>query len=65
MILKTKNILFKIHVLFNIYKNMNKDKEELFLELCNSIYETFIDKQMRSIKDLRNPNLLLTLLKEM
>jgi hypothetical protein len=44
---------------------MNKDKEELFLELCNSIYETFIDKQMRSIKDLRNPNLLLTLLKEM
>ena len=44
---------------------MNKEKEEIFLDLCNTIYETLTHKQIRSIKELRNPNLLLSLLKEM
>ena len=44
---------------------MNIEKEEIFLDLCNTIYETLNHKQIRSIKDLRNPNLLLSLLKEM
>ena len=44
---------------------MNKDKEEIFFELCNSIYDTLSNKPIRSIKELRNPNLLLNLLKEM
>ena len=44
---------------------MNKEKEGIFFELCNSIYETFSIKQIHSIKNLRNPNILLTLLKEM
>lgn len=44
---------------------MNKEKEEIFLDLSNTIYETLSHKQIRSIKDLRNPNLLLSLLKEM
>ena len=44
---------------------MNKEKEDIFLDLCNTIYETLTHKQIRSIKDLRNPNLLLSLLKEM
>ena len=44
---------------------MNKEKEEIFLDLCNTIYETLANKNIRSIKDLRNPNLLLSLLKEM
>ena len=44
---------------------MKKEKEKLFLDLCNTIYETLSHKQIHSIKDLRNPNLLLCLLKEM
>jgi len=44
---------------------MNKEKEELFLDLCNSIFDSLSHKQIRSIKDLRNPNILLSLLKEM
>ena len=44
---------------------MNKEKEEIFLDLCNAIYETLSHKQIRSIIELRNPNLLLSLLKEM
>ena len=44
---------------------MNKDKEEIFLNLCNSIYETFSIKLIHSIKELRNPEILLALLKEM
>ena len=44
---------------------MNKETEEIFIELCNSIYEIFSIKQIHSIKDLRNPNMLLSLLKEM
>ena len=44
---------------------MNKEKEKIFFYLCNSIYETFSVKQINSIKDLRNPDIFLTLLKEM
>ena len=44
---------------------MNNDKEEIFFDLCNSIYETFSINIIHSIKDLRNPKILLTLLKEM
>jgi hypothetical protein len=44
---------------------MNKDKEEIFFELCNAIYEIFSINQIHSIKDLRKPNILLSLLKEM
>ena len=44
---------------------MNKEIEEIFTELCNSIYEIFSIKQIHSIKELRNPNILLPLLKEM
>jgi len=44
---------------------MNKEKEELFLDLCNSIFDSLSHKPIRSIKDLRNPNMLLSLLKEM
>ena len=44
---------------------MNKGKEQIFFDLCNSIYEVFTIKKINSIKDLRNPNILLSLLKEM
>ena len=44
---------------------MNKDKEEIFFELCNAIYEIFSINQIHSIHDLRKPNILLSLLKEM
>ena len=44
---------------------MNKEKEELFLDLINSTYEALSNKEIHSIKDLRNPNILLSLLKEM
>ena len=44
---------------------MNKQKEVLFLDLCNSIYDTFSHKKIHSIKELRNQNILLSLLKEM
>ena len=44
---------------------MNKEKEKIFFDLCNSIYETFSIKQFHSIKDIRNPVILVTLLKEM
>jgi len=44
---------------------MDNEKEEIFIELCNSIYEIFSIKQIHSIKELRNPNILLPLLKEM
>ena len=44
---------------------MNKETEEIFIELCNFIYEIFSIKQIHSIKDLRNTNILLALLKEM
>ena len=44
---------------------MNKDKEKIFFELCNAIYEIFSINQIHSIQDLRKPNILLSLLKEM
>ena len=44
---------------------MNKEKEDLFLDLCNSIYDNLSSRQIRSIKDLRNTNLLISLCKEM
>jgi len=44
---------------------MNKDKKEIFFELCNAIYEIFSINQIHSIQDLRKPNILLSLLKEM
>ena len=44
---------------------MNKDKEGIFFELCNTIYEIFSINQIHSIQDLRKPNILLSLLKEM
>ena len=44
---------------------MNKEKEKLFIDLYNTIYESLSHKQIHSIKELRNPNLILTLLKEM
>lgn len=44
---------------------MNKQKEELFLDLSNSIYDTLSHKKIHSIKELRNQNILLSLLKEM
>ena len=44
---------------------MNKDKEEIFFELCNAIYELFSINQIHLIQDLRKPNILLSLLKEM
>ena len=44
---------------------MNKEKEELFIELCNSLYDTLSHKKIHSIKELRNQNLLLPLLNEM
>lgn len=44
---------------------MNKEKEQIFFDLCNSIYEIFSIKKIHSIKDLRNPNIFLSLLQEM
>ena len=44
---------------------MNKEKEKIFFGLCNSIYESLSIKKIKSIKDLRNPKVLLLLLKEM
>ena len=44
---------------------MDKEKEELFLDLCNSIYDTLSSKQLREVKELRNANLLISLCKEM
>ena len=44
---------------------MNKEKEKLFINLCNTIYKSLYNKQIHTIKDLRNPNILLSLLKEM
>ena len=44
---------------------MNEEKEEIFFDLCNSIYKTFSFKKIHSIQELRNPKILLTLLKEM
>ena len=44
---------------------MNKDKEDLFIDLCNSIYDNLSSRQIRSIQDLRNTNLLVSLCKEM
>ena len=44
---------------------MNKEKEEIFFDLCNAIYETFSINQIHSIQDLRKTSILLSLLKEM
>ena len=44
---------------------MNKEKEEIFFDLCNAIYLTFSNNKIHSIQDLRKANILLSLLKEM
>lgn len=52
----------KNYITFN---KMNKEKEKIFLDFCNSVYDLFTIKKIHSIKDLRNQNVLLSLLKEM
>ena len=44
---------------------MNKEKEEIFFDLCNAIYDIFSNNKIHTIQDLRKANILLSLLKEM
>ena len=44
---------------------MDSTKIEIYLEMCNYIYETFANNKLKSLSDLRNNNTLLSLIQEM